>query len=87
MCMLSHFSHVRVFVTLWTVAHKAPLSMDILQARILEGLPCPPPRDLIYPGIEPLSLISPALACGFLTTTATWGAKKRVQINLFIKQK
>ena len=36
MCMLSHFSRVQLFVTLWTVAHQAPLSMGILQARILE---------------------------------------------------
>ena len=33
-------SHVQLFVTLWTAAHQAPLSMGILQARILE-LPCP----------------------------------------------
>ena len=30
------------------------------------GLPCPPPRDLPNPGIEPASLKSPALAGGFL---------------------
>ena len=30
-CMLSHFSRVRLFVTLWTVAHEAPLSMGSLQ--------------------------------------------------------
>ena len=29
-CMLSHFSHVQLFVTLWTVARQAPLSMGIL---------------------------------------------------------
>ena len=34
--MLSHFSHVWLFATLWTVAHQAPLSMWILQARIPE---------------------------------------------------
>ena len=34
-CMLSRFSHVQFFVTLWIVAHQAPLSMEILQARIL----------------------------------------------------
>ena len=34
--MLSHFNHVQVFVTLWTVAYQAPQSMGILQARILE---------------------------------------------------
>ena len=35
-CMLSHFSDVQFFATLWTVACQAPLSMRILQARILE---------------------------------------------------
>ena len=34
----------------------------ILQARILSGLPCPPPGDLPNPGIEPASFTSPALA-------------------------
>ena len=34
--MLSHFSHVRLFVTPWTVAHEAPLPMGLLQAKILE---------------------------------------------------
>ena len=38
------------------------------------GLPCPPPRDLPHPGIEPVSLTSPALAGGFFTTCATWEA-------------
>ncbi|CAM9646205.1 unnamed protein product [Rangifer tarandus platyrhynchus] len=37
------------------------------------GWPCPPPRDLPDPGIEPTSLTSPALAGGFLTTRTTWG--------------
>ena len=34
--VLSHFSHVPLFVTLWTAACQAPLPMGILQARILE---------------------------------------------------
>ena len=38
------------------------------------GLPCPPPGDLPDPGIEFASLISPALAGGFFTTSATWEA-------------
>ena len=46
----------------------------ILQARILEGLPCPPPGDLFDPGIKPSPLISPALAGGFFTTSAIWDA-------------
>ena len=44
----------------WTVAHQAPLSMGILQARILE-FPCPPPGDLSDPGINPVSPVNPAL--------------------------
>ena len=43
----------------------------ILQARILSGLPCPPPGDFPDPGIEPTSLMSPALAGRFFTTSAT----------------
>ena len=46
----------------------------ILQARILEWLPYPPPGDLPHPGIELASLTSPALAGGFFTTSATWEA-------------
>ena len=36
------------------------------------GLPFPPPGDLPNPGIKPASLMSPALASKFFTTTATW---------------
>ena len=35
-------------------------------------------RDLPHPGIEPESLMSPALAGGFFTTSATWQAHRRV---------
>ena len=38
------------------------------------GLPCLPPGDLPDPGIEPASLMSPAFADGFFTTSATWEA-------------
>ena len=38
------------------------------------GLPCPPQGDLPDPGMEPTSLMSPALADGFCTTSATWKA-------------
>ena len=38
------------------------------------GLPRPPPGDLPDPGIEPVSPMSPALAGGFLTASATWEA-------------
>ena len=46
----------------------------ILQERILDELPFPPLRDLPDPGIEPKSLLSPALAGGFFTTSTTWEA-------------
>ena len=46
MCLLSHFSCDRLFVTLWTVAHRAPLSMGILQARILEWVVMPSPQGV-----------------------------------------
>ena len=49
----------------------------IFQARIQEsGLPCPSLGDLPNPGIEPMSLTSPALAGGFFNTGATWEALK-----------
>ena len=35
-CMLSRFNSIQLFATLWTIGHQAPLSMGILQARILE---------------------------------------------------
>ena len=45
-----------------------------LQARILECVAMPPPRDLPDPGIEPRSLKSPVLAGGFFTSSTTWEA-------------
>ena len=47
------------------------------------GLPCPPPGGLSNLGIEPTSLSSPALAGGFFTTSATWGAPKCACTQLF----
>ena len=70
-CVLSHFSHVRLFVTLWTVAHQSPLSRGFSRQEYWSGLPCPPPEDLPNSGIEPVSLTSPALADEFFTTSAT----------------
>ena len=56
-------SHVQLFVTLWTIAHQASLSMGCSQQEYWSGLPCPPPGDLPDPGIEP---VSPALQLGSL---------------------
>ena len=55
-CVLSHFSHVRLFVILWTVACQAPLSMGFSKQDFWSGLTCPPPVDLPGPGIKPTSL-------------------------------
>ena len=77
--MLSRFSHVQLFATLWTIACQAPLSMGFFRQEYWSGLPCPSPGDLPTPGMEPtsLSLMSPALAGGFFTTSATWEAPNR----------
>ena len=53
---------------------QAPLSMGFSRPVYWSGLPCPPPGDLPDPGIEPMSLISLALAGGFSTTNTTWEA-------------
>ena len=45
-CLPSHFSHVRLFETLWAVARQTPLSMGFSKQEYWSGLPCPPPGDL-----------------------------------------
>ena len=70
--MLSRFNRVQLFATLWTVACQAPRSMEFSRQEYWSGLPCPPLKDLPDPGIEPLSLTSPALAGGFFPTSTTW---------------
>ena len=56
------------FVTPWTIAHQAPLSMGFPRQECWSGLPFPFPGDLPDPGIESVSPASPALAGGFFTT-------------------
>ena len=121
-CMLSHFSRVQFYATLWTAAHQAPPPMEfsrqeywsglpfpspmhacmqakslqlcptlcdpmdssppgssvhsILQARLLEWVAMPSSRGIfLTQGIKPVSLVSPALAGRFFTTTVTWEAQ------------
>ena len=45
----SHFSHVQLCVTLWTVACQAPLSMGFSRHEYWSGLPCPPPGEYFQP--------------------------------------
>ena len=61
-CMCESLSHVRLFATLWTVALQAPLSVETSRQEYWSGFPFPSPGDLPDPGIEPKSLVSPALA-------------------------
>ena len=70
--VLSHFSHVWLSKTPWTVARQASLSIGSSRQEYQSGLPCPPPGALPNPGIEPAS---PALAGGFFTTSIIWGAQ------------
>ena len=58
-------SRVGLFVTLWTIAHQAPLSMGFSRQEYWSGLPFSSPEDLPDPGIEPKS---PALQADALTS-------------------
>ena len=61
--MLSHLSCVQLFVTLWTLAHQAPLSMGFSgKGNGLEWVTVPSYSDLPDLGIEPAPPGSPAQA-------------------------
>ena len=55
-------------MTLWTVAHQAPLSMGFSRQEYWSELVCPPPGDLPNPGIESESPVSLALQADILPT-------------------
>ena len=61
-------------VTPRTVDRQAPLTTGFSRQEYWSEWPFPPPGDLPDPNIEPASLMSPALAGRFFTTTATWEA-------------
>ena len=69
------------------VACQAPLSMGFSVQECWSGLPCPPPRDLPNLRIKPESLMSPALAGRFFTTSATWEAQTIQKIIVKRKKK
>ena len=76
--------------TTWTVAHEAPLSMGFSRQEYGSGLPFLLPGDLPNPGIELVSLASPALAGRFFTTSIAvevqglnhWAAREVTPPNL-----
>ena len=69
MCVLSRFSHVRLFETLWTEAQQAPLFMGFSRQKYWNELPCPPPGYHPDPGMEPAFLMFPVLAGRFFTSS------------------
>ena len=81
-CILSHFSSVQLFATLWTVAFQVPLSMEFSRQEYWSGLSCPPPGNLLNPRIEHTSPVSPALQADLYCWApgGTWGYK-----NTYIK--
>ena len=85
-CVLSHFSYIRLFATLWTIVHQVPPSMRFSRQEYWSGLPCPPPGDPPNPGIKPVSLTSPALAGRFFTTSTTWEAQHSWSVSQFSRQ-
>ena len=64
-------SRVQLFVTPWTVAHQALLSMEFSRQEYWSWWPFPTPGDLLDPGTEPTFLVSPALAGQFFTYHCT----------------
>ena len=79
--VLSCFSRVQLFVTLWSVACHVSLSMEFFKQQYWSGLPCPSPGDLPNPGIKPAFLMSPTLAGRLFTTNTTWQAHSWVYIQ------
>ena len=72
LCMLSH-SVMSDSATQWTVACQTPLSMGFFRQEYWSEFPCPPPGDLPDSGIEPMSLMSPALQADFFATSTNLG--------------
>ena len=58
--------------------------MELSSQEYQSELPCLPPGDLPDPGIEPASLVSPALEGGFFTTSTTWEAPKGILLLLLL---
>ena len=83
-CELSHFSCVQLFVTLWTTACQAPLSVGFSRQEYWCGLPCPAPGDLPDLGIKPAPFMSPALAGVFFTTNFTWEVPACGPLSFFL---
>ena len=71
-------------MTLWTVAYQISLSVGFSRQECWSGLPRPSPGDLPDPGIEPMSLMSSALACRFFTASGTWETLHCIYVPHFL---
>ena len=67
-CVHVHAQLCPTLCHLWAVANQNSQSIGFSRQEYWSGLPFPPPGDLPYPGIEPKSPASSALAGGFFTT-------------------
>ena len=56
-CVLSDFSRVQLFVTLWTAAHQAPRSMEFSRQEYWSGLPFPTLEIVPTQGSNPRFLL------------------------------
>ena len=74
MLLLYYAKWLQSRTTLCNPMDQAPLFMGFSKQKYWRGLPFSPPEDLSDPGIDPSSLMSPAFAGGFFTTSATWKA-------------
>ena len=72
--VLSCFDHVQLFVTAWTVACRASLSLGFPRQDYWSWSPCAPPGDLPNPWIKPAS---PALQVEFWPVIHQWGPEGR----------
>ena len=72
--MLSHFSCVQLYATLWNIACQAPVSIGFSRQEYWSAVPFLSLGNIPDSEIKPVSLKSPALASGFFTTSATWEA-------------
>ena len=82
MCwVLSQFSCIQFFGTLWTAARQTPLSMGFSRQEYWSGLTFPPPEDLPDPGIEPTSPVARALQADSLPLSHEGSFIPPTQIN------
>ena len=90
-CFLSEYLHrlcvlsqVQLFAAPWPEAHQASLSMGFSRQEYWSRLPFLTPGDLLNPGIELTSLLSPAFAGRFFTNCATWGVHNYIEMVLTV---